>query len=232
MPKTLVSAALTMLASLSVMSTSYAANIDTNSVRVRNAPSWLRASRVNKVVDQIQSKLEWDIRKIDSYFYSSASEFQKVHGFSGIVLAVARRSDNTIHIGPKVNTENFDGVFGHELVHVILNQKYKDAIPKWLEEGLANYVAKKGIVDYNGLNRKALPDVRSLGHPFQKSASDKSALDHYQVSRAAIEMIASKCSLPELLQLSVGKNLESYLNTFCGIPDINQAFKAWVKRKK
>ena len=211
--------------------------VETNAVVFSNAPSWLKASRIDHVVDGIQNVLEWDIRRIQAYYYVNAAEFEKVHGFGPLVLAVSRKEDSTVHVGPKVTATNFDGVFGHELVHVILFQKYNGAIPKWLEEGLANYAAKKGPVDYAALARKgSLPDLHSLSHPFAganplASSSQTAALDHYQLSRAAIEMIASKCSLSELLQLSVGKNLENFLGTFCGIEDVNASFKAWVKRK-
>ncbi len=211
--------------------------IETNAVTFSNAPTWLKASRINRVVDGIQNVLEWDIRRIQAYYYTNASEFEKVHGFGPLVMAVSRKEDGTVHVGPRVNEKNFDGVFGHELVHVILFQKYKDSIPKWLEEGLANYAAKKGPVDYVALaKRGSLPDLHSLTHPFAganplASSSQAAALDHYQLSRAAIEMIASKCSLSELLQLSVGKNLESFLGTFCDIEDLNSEFKSWVKRK-
>src|SRR5690606_11603914 len=124
------------------------------------------------------------------------------HGLGGSVLALARKSSNSIHIGPRVTTENFDQVFGHELVHIISNQKYKGAIPKWLEEGLANHLSKKGKVDYKWLAAKPFPkDVTQLSHPF--SGTDDDTRYHYLASQALAEMIFSKCSMQTLLQLSV-----------------------------
>ena len=51
------------------------------------------------------------------------------------------------------------------------------------------------------------------------------------VSKALVEMISKKCDLSDLLQLSVGKNLDSYLGTFCEIKDLNQSFTMWLEKK-
>jgi hypothetical protein len=216
---------------------SLAADLVTNETRMTSAPAWLKASRVDRVVGQIQRKLEWDIRRIRVQWYSDQAQFHAVHGFGATVLAFARRSDASVHIGPRVDTSNFDSVFGHELVHVILGQKYKDAVPKWLEEGLANYLAKRGEVDYAWIASRVPPDMRSLGHPFKGISSElgsgeEASRAHYQLSRALVEMIASRCRLEELLQLSVGKNLDTYLGTYCAITDLNADFHKWVDRKR
>lgn len=209
--------------------------VTTNSVSIADAPKWLTAARVNKVSGQIERALEWDIRRVRVRWFTSDSEFSKAVGLPGdtsSVLAVAKRNENAIYIGPRVKNENFDAVFGHELAHVIMFQKYKDAIPKWLEEGLANYVAKRGEIDYRFLAANENFDVRSMTHPFQ-AASGKSSDPklHYMASSAVMHMIASKCRIHDLLQLSVGHGLEKYLSTFCRIPDLNAEFAKWVKRK-
>ena len=95
--------------------------------------------------------LEWDIRKIQVYFHSDEASFERSNNLGPAIIAVSLKADNAVHLGPKVTTQNFDQVFGHELVHIISYQKYKDAIPKWLEEGLANYLSKNGNVDYKWL---------------------------------------------------------------------------------
>lgn len=208
------------------------AQVTTNSVTIADAPKWLTASRVNKVSGQIERALEWDIRRVRVRWFASQAEFSKSIGLAGdtsSVLAVAKRNENAIYIGPRVTSENFDGVFGHELAHIIMFQKYKDAIPKWLEEGLANYVAKRGEIDYKFLSQRENFDVRSLTHPFKATASDPKF--HYMASSAVMHMIASKCRIHDLLQLSVGHGLESYLSTFCRISDLNAEFAKWVKRK-
>src|SRR5687768_8426918 len=124
-----------------------AKDIQTNAVNMPDAPEWLSRVRVEKVTDRIQTKLEWTIRKIAVRWYKDQESFQKAHSLGAGVRAVTNKSTGIVHMGPKVTTAEFDGVFSHELVHVILSQKYKQAIPGWVEEGLANYLAKHGQVD-------------------------------------------------------------------------------------
>ena len=211
-----------------------AAEIETNTISMENVPTWVKSNRVEKVVEQIQSRLEWDIRKVKVTWFTDQAAFEKLHGFGPAVLAFARQSDNSIQIGPRVTDASFDGIFGHELVHVILYQKYKGAVPKWLEEGLANYTVQRDTVDYSWLASQPEVDVHTLVHPFKGFSSDEVAVHaryHYAASKALVELIASKCDLSELLQLSVGKKLETYLSTFCGIDDINVEFRKWIKQK-
>lgn len=210
----------------------------TNAVEMTGAPPWLKARRVEKVTERIERALEWNVRRVRVFWYSNEGDFIRAHGFDASVLAFTRRADGSVHLGRLVNDANFDGVFGHELAHVILLQKYRDAIPKWLEEGLANHVARRGGVDYKYLAGAPATDVRSLVHPFQAvstgegpPAGGQGVRYHYMASTALIEMIASKCSLHSLLQLSVGEKLEGYLATFCRVSDVNASFREWVKRK-
>ena len=215
----------------------WAREIRTSSISIPNPPSWLTERKVDAVVDRIQRVLEWDIRRVSVQWYADAKQFSDAHGYGSSVLAFARASQNAIHLGPKVTSSNFDGIFGHELVHVILYQKYHDAIPKWLEEGLANHAAKRGTVDYAWLSSQAPRSVRSLVHPFDtklsaQSVSVEGSKYHYMASQALAEMLAARCNLNDLLQLSVGKKLETYLSTFCRIPDVDQAFKNWLSSKK
>lgn len=208
----------------------HAREIQTNSVSIMAAPDWLTRVRVEKVIDHIQMVLEWSIRKVPVHWHSDKEKFIKLHNLGPSTLAFSRRSDHSIHLGPRVTTENFNAVFGHELVHVISFQKYKEAIPRWLEEGLANYLAKMGKVDYKWLNQQPFPsDVRTLVHPSRGSVTD--VRYNYLASQAVVEMIAAKCDLANLLRLSVGKNMDVYLNTYCEIKDLNQNFKKWVKSK-
>ncbi|MGK5082754.1 hypothetical protein WDW37_05555 [Bdellovibrionota bacterium FG-1] len=210
---------------------------DLNEAHFDNAPKWLKPSTAQRVVDAMDAKLEWDIRKIQVQYHENQEEFRKLHGFDDSVLAFTRGTDTSVHLGPRVVESNFESVFGHELVHVILRQKYKNAIPRWLEEGLANYLSKHGKVDYAWLASQPTRDVYSLAHPFAEArpvsteGARGGARYHYQASQALMEMLATHCPPQDLLQLSVGKKLESYLPTLCGIQDLNAEFKAWLKRK-
>lgn len=205
-----------------------AREITTNAVHMASAPEWVTRVRVEKIVDHIQRVLEWNIRRIEVFWYTDQSAFEKMHGLGPNLIAVARKQENAVRVGPRVTTANFDQTFGHELVHVISFQKYKEAIPQWLEEGLANHLAKAAKVDYNWLATKPFPsDVRGLVNPH--SGTTEQAYYHYRASQALIEMIAAKCNLSTLLRLSVGENMDNYLATYCSISDLNQSFQKWVK---
>ena len=205
-----------------------AGTIDTNEIHLENSPPWLTDGRMAKVVSHIEDVMEWDIRKVNVYWYSDQGAFQKMHGYDSSVLAFSRRSDGSVHVGPRVTNDNFDWAFGHELTHIANYQKYKTSIPSWLDEGLANYVARHTEVDFTWLASRPFQDVHTFAHPFRAGGDP---LYGYTASTALVEFIASKCSLTDLLQLSVGKNLESYLSTLCGIDDVNAGFKKWVLSK-
>ncbi len=206
-------------------------DLKTNNIHMAAAPAWVTVQKIDAIVDKIQQLLEWDIRRIEVHWYKSSEDFEKVHSYGPTVLAISRKSDNTVHLGPRVNSDNFPGVFGHELVHIISFQKYKGAIPLWLEEGLANHLSQQTKVDYHWLTSQPRPeDVRNLTHPFGGTVDN--IRYHYMASQALIEMIADKCDLSNLVRLSVGRKLEDKLNTYCEIKDINLAFKAWLEKHK
>lgn len=213
------------------ISLAQAKDIQTNAVSMSNAPEWLRAGRVEKVTERMQSSLEWTIRKVQVIWYTDQKEFEKSHELGPYARAVSQKKLNVIRLGPKVNDSNFDQVFAHELTHIISFQKYKEAIPRWLEEGLANHLSKNAKVDYKWLSAQPMPnDVRDLVHPMSGSADD--IRYSYQASQALAEMIAKKCDLTNLLRLSVGHGMDNYLRTFCEIPDLNVAYKKWVMQKR
>lgn len=209
-----------------------AKDIDTNGVKMSNAPEWLTTSRVDKVIERIQGKLEWSIRKVNVYWYKTEEDFDKAQSFGALATAVTRKENGiiTVHMGPTVSTSDFEEVFGHELVHVIVGQKYGESIPKWLEEGLANHLAKRGNVDYKWLAKQPFPDdVLQLAHPMKGSAAMVSY--RYKASQALAEMLDKKCDLSNLIRLSVQRKMENYIQTYCQIKDLNSAFHDWVKNK-
>ncbi len=205
--------------------------IMTNSAVINNPPAWLTNSRVQNVVDEIERKLEWSTRRVPVTFYSSQAQLLK--NFNGKaakeIMAFTKRSDNSIHIGPKVTRANFDQIFGHELAHVIIFQKYKSAIPAWLNEGLSTSVAGFKSVKFSWLaQQKPRIDVTKLRHPYEVGNFQRADV-HYAASFAVIKMLEKRCpSFRELLNLSLRSNMEDYIKTFCNIPDLNKTFWAWV----
>jgi len=208
--------------------------IESNAITIADAPKWLTRVRVDKIVDRMQTKLEWSIHRVTGVWHKDLDSFTKAHSLGPYAIAVSRKNDNTIHFSPKITSENFDGVFGHELVHIIIFQKYNQksntAIPPWLEEGLANHLAKGAKVKYNLLSQRPPPaDVHELTHPSRGTREDIHY--KYQASQALAEMISSKCDLTNLLRLSVGESLDAYLGTYCEIKNLNEAFAKWIEKK-
>ncbi len=213
---------------------SFGEKIITNEVVSENSPEWLKRNRMEKVTQRIQRKLEWSTRRVAMHWYKTKEEFRHVHGQASLGAVAFTRSSNkgsSIHMGPLVTAKNFDEIFGHELVHVIIYQKYKGSIPKWLEEGLANHLSGMAPVNYQWLaSQPQIEDVRELAHPFQ---GDASMIEYrYIASQALAEMLDKKCKLERLIQLSVERKIEDYIKTYCEISDLNDEFKSWIKKAK
>lgn len=221
-----------LLLSLIAFGPADAKDITTNEVKMTNAPEWVRQPRIERITDRIQTKLEWSTRRVGVHWYKTQDDFDRVHKYGAMATAVTKHLNgtSTIHLGPNVTDRNFDEIFGHELVHVIVFQKYKGAIPKWLEEGLANHLSSRGKVNYRWLAAQPFPnDVRELAHPFQGTASG--VLYRYKASQAFAEMLDGKCDLENLIRLSVERKMEDYMSTYCEIKDLNQAFRDWVRKR-
>jgi hypothetical protein len=201
----------------------------TNCAHFSNAPKWLSLNRVNRAAEPVENFMEWSTRRVEVEWFTDQAAFERAHGMGPAALAVTFRGQNKMILGPRVTEKNFEKIFGHELVHVISSQKYKDAIPTWLEEGVANYISKNGAVDYKSLVKVELGDIAGFSHPMMGDA----AMIHtrYQASQALTEMIASKCDFRNLLRLSVERKMQDYLANICRISDINSAFKKWVQDK-
>ena len=180
----------------------------------------------------MESKLEWKIRRVPVYFHQSEKSFQRAHNLGSRPAAVSIKSPQKtqIHLSPRVNEKNVFQMLGHELIHIIFYQKYKDSIPRWLEEGFANYYSRHGKVNYSWLyKQKKFSDVTKMDHPFKTSSHPVEV--HYKTSQALVEMLAEHCDLDNLLRLSVQKKLVDYIKRTCEIRDINQVYRKWLTKK-
>jgi hypothetical protein len=205
----------------------------TNSLKIENPPSWVKESIIQKVAARIESKLEWSPRRVNAYFYNSEQTFSDAHGFHGSpILAFYRRQTTDLHFGPRVDKNNFEMVLTHEMSHAVIAQKYKDHLPKWLEEGLANWTAKNDTVPWKDLAKlQPRMDPREAAHPFQASEFQFTEA-RYMVSLAAVHFLKKECpSLRELLNLSLKSNLEKFLPTYCQIKNLKEEFWAFVDKR-
>ena len=223
---------LAVLTSLAFAAHARAKDIQTNAIDFHGAPSWLTQTRIEKSADRMQEKLEWPIRRVPVTYYENKADYLRAQSLGPMADAVTifHGDKAEVHISPDVKSDQFDQILQHELTHVILGQKYKTAIPKWFEEGLANHYAKRGKVDYAWLNKQNLPkEVRELAHPFNGSAASINM--RYEASQALAEMLDKKCGLENLIRLSVGEKMEARIEMYCEIKDLNAAFRDWVKKK-
>ncbi len=224
----------------------WAQALSTNSVNAPVAPPWLKVKRVEKITDAVERLLEWNLRRIELRWHQSPQGFAEANSLgSNSVVALTKRADQSIHMGPTVNDDNFDGIFAHELTHAILFQKYKDAVPEWLQEGLANFISQKvakqlqlntkgrGVVNYQWLVAQPQEKVTSLSHPLGLDAvkSFDRVKYRYAASTALMNMLAAKCDIFDLLQLAVGRRLEVYIKNTCGIDDLDLALQSWIRLK-
>lgn len=220
-----------VLISLSV-SQLMAEPLRTNEFLVYNAPRWMKRVKLEKLSDSIQTKLEWSTRRVPIFYHQDQAHFNKAHnlGVGPVAVTIKSPQKTEIHLSPQVTKHNYQRVIGHELVHVIFYQKYRGAIPRWLEEGFANHLSRKTKVNYKWLKKQRLPkDVTSLDHPFKNGTMIPRV--HYQVSQALVEMLKKKCDLDNLLRLSVKRKMENYIASYCNIKDVNKAFKLWLQKK-
>jgi hypothetical protein len=210
-----------------------AQEILTNGARFLNPPKWVSAYKANEAIQHVERKLEWSVRRVDVKWFRTQAELEQAFGRTApMILAFTRKTgDGTIYMGPQVNAGNFKMVLGHEIAHVIMYQKYKGAIPAWLEEGMANDSAGNVQIDYKWLNKQPRQNVTQMTHPFDAKSNDEVNFK-YMASLATVLMLEKKCpSLRELVNLSLKKNIETFIPTYCGIQDLNAALWTWIAQK-
>ncbi len=113
-------------------------------------------------------------------FYSDSESFKSASKLNFCSQCFFFSINRYIHISPMKDLDALTPTFRHELVHVIFKQKYKTAIPGWLEEGLANHLGSQRKVDYKWLKTQNIPDADRLSHP---SIEDLEYITSYQQLR-------------------------------------------------
>ena len=83
----------------------WAKNFQTNALNVKNAPNWVKRTKVEKATDRVQTKLEWSTRRINLFWHTTNESFVASHKLGSQALAVTtiRNGVVTVHMGPKVN---------------------------------------------------------------------------------------------------------------------------------
>jgi hypothetical protein len=221
----------TLLAGLMLSSqplTAAPKELRTNCCLVQNPPAWLQTTDLQATAKRVEGRLQWTIRRVQLRFVQDPNQYRSEGSLQFPTRAFFNRSKNTIYFSPTVNKDNFPAVLGHELVHVVFAQKHKHAIPVWLEEGFANFIGSQVVADYRWLAKEQLSPVTSLKHP---NSDPDTFRQHYQLSGAAVDYIASRCSLDDLLMMSVKRSVTDYLQKLCRIKNIDSEVAAWIASK-
>lgn len=86
------------------------------------------------MAQRIERRLEWSTRQVRLTWLASQEELVRSFGKEAPeILAFTRKAEGSIFFGPRVTAENFSQVFGHELGHAIMAQKYRGAGNSCLE---------------------------------------------------------------------------------------------------
>ncbi|MGI8436515.1 MAG: hypothetical protein ACR2NX_06365 [Chthoniobacterales bacterium] len=86
--------------------------------------------------------------------------FQKLGHLEKWTGGVHSQGDLFIHRDPAYRFAS--GLLGHEIAHLVMHRYYPDAIPRWLDEGFAEYVSKKAHASFRrarGYNSRAHSQV-------------------------------------------------------------------------
>lgn len=192
------------------------------------------AARVRREADRLMEKAAKFIghQPAGPYFIiiaSSEDEFNRSAGEGAPEWAVAIYSQNnrTIVLRPegfRTNPANFFNVLQHELVHAVLDHKFRgrpNALPRWLNEGLAVYFSDaweypeewsirksalyKALKDGNGLD---FEDIQS-GFPYDRWLAQLAYTQSFDFVQYLIRTGGEKRMRRLLEALTAGGSLDS-----------------------
>ncbi len=167
---------------------------------------------------EVEKKLEWSVGFIPTVvLIRENKEFQK-KAHNSLVTAFAIPVENVIAIDySKMDRTPFDlrATLEHEICHLVLHHYISDSIPRWLDEGVAQWASggiseiitpdQKDVLKQALLSGSLLPlkDI-SLSFPQQP----RELLLSYEESKAFVEFIAREYGTAKLIAVlhSLQKN--------------------------
>ncbi len=170
------------------------------------------------------------------YITGDSSEFRRYAGNGIPDWAVAVYSRRTIVIKPEglnTNPENFYNIIHHELVHAVLDyefRKHPDALPRWLNEGIAVNLSEAWEIPsmwndrktrlYNALRQGNVADFDDIARGFPRS--EILAQTAYAQSADFTQYLMKRRGKPSfrrLLELlAAGTSTDSAFNKIYGAP--------------
>jgi len=199
------------------------------------------------VREEVVKKLTWDVDfRPDIVIAKDTSTFRKIVGSEIIVaFAVPERNLIVLDISRAYNKPfTLKATLKHELCHLLLHRNIrKNNLPRWLDEGVCQWVSGGVTELYTGTGDKALSRVTVSNKVIRISSLDtfprdeKQLLLAYEESKSFIEYIMSEYGENRLLRSlaylkdgeSIGSSFERSLSV--SFPDLEQNWVAYLQRK-
>lgn len=195
------------------------------------------SSHLEEYYKIIKKSLEYNLKKkIHINIYKNVKEFHCAMGIPNAPDWFRACGDDSIHIVPKeyFNDIPIENVIAHELVHIVLHNISSD-IPKWLDEGIASYIAAvcyedirgktytKKVINNNLYNGK-IPNIIELSSDLTKFGDNNG----YEYSYTFIEFLIDIYGYDKLNMLI--RDVTNFENVFK--MDYIDAYNSWINYLK
>ncbi len=150
--------------------------------------------------------------------------------------------DGKIHLpiaNSDPNSQFFERVVVHELVHAILSNISNNQCPRWLHEGLAQYFEGASIENYKALSRSLdLAELQPLDSYYFLSGNSPYIDIEYELSLLAVEYLLTRSSMATISQflskLSIGvpENKAFYDTFLLPYREFDKTVREYLNSKK
>lgn len=209
------------------------------------APLEKVVKRINEIYPSIKSDLEEKLNLKVTFIPTillihSSSKFKKMVGGNDLITAYAVPGRNLIVVNySKMETTpfNLELTLKHELSHLLLRHHIQGEFPKWLNEGVSQWVSD-GIADIINFNGNRLLKQAAISNNFLAlkdlniyfPSSPNLFTLSYEESRSIVEYIDNKFGSDRLLlileKLHEGNSIEEAVLTSLSV-DIGQLENDW-----
>jgi hypothetical protein len=187
---------------------------------------------------RVEAGLGMPLRQPPTVKVHSRAAFERAFGAGAACLDAARYVDDVVHVNGGARLDDrFAGVVVHELVHAVLDVPGQAALPRWLEEGLAERLSwqrrgQERLAPNQVAELKQASERRALV-PLPASDGDLSPFDYLRSYAALLflEARSGRGKVLSLVQRALGKDpFDGALRAELGLsPEgLDREFAAWV----
>lgn len=187
---------------------------------------------------RVEAGLGLPLRQPPTVRVHSRAGFERAFGAEAARVDAARYVDDVVHVNGGARLDDrFAGVVVHELVHAVLDVPGQAALPRWLEEGLAERLSwqrrgTEGLAPSQSAELRQASGRRALV-PLPTSAGDLSPFDYLR-SYAVVLFLESRSGRGKVRSLVRrtlgGEPFDRALRGELGLSsdDLEREFVAWV----